>query len=160
MPFKKQLFLTRDIFTAWDAIDNGVVAQNNRTRENTGLTGAPTVPTSIKTPSYKNYHQTNKSSSLPPSLLGCGQGTTAKATLLKFKALQTRYQPLPKPSNWLDSTPQSAKHRALTKSQWHGLWKGTADRTHQQYHNSPCQLKSQTKFDKKGMPQTAPNKKQ
>jgi hypothetical protein len=33
MPFERQLLLTRDIFTAWDAIDNGVVAQNNRTRE-------------------------------------------------------------------------------------------------------------------------------
>jgi hypothetical protein len=33
MPFERQLILTRDILTAWDAINNGVVAQNNRTRE-------------------------------------------------------------------------------------------------------------------------------
>ena len=127
--------------------------------KNIGLTGKPTQPTSSKNPISNHAPTTNPSSLLQPSLQGCGLATTATAVLSQFKPLETRYQPSQRPSNWLDFKAQSSKHKALTKSQWDGLWKDSNAKTPSQFPSSLYQLKYHKNVDEQEQHQAVPNSK-
>ena len=79
-----------------------------------------------------------------PSLLGSGQATTVDKGLSGFRALQQRWQPYQRPSNWLENHRQSTKQKKLTNSQWHGSLKVTDEKTPLQHLNWLSQLQSQT----------------
>jgi hypothetical protein len=110
--------------------------------KNIGLTGAPIQPRSITNRTSDRPPTCNAASSSQPSLLGSGLVTTAKRNALRFKPLQTRFLPSPRPLSWLENSPQSTKHKELTSSQWHGLSKASAAKTHHQLLNSQSQSPS------------------
>ena len=110
--------------------------------KNIGLTGAPTQPPSITSPTSAKHPTCSETSSSQPSLLGSGLGTTVNRNALRFKPLQTRFQPTLRPLNWLENSPRSTKHKELTNSQWHGLSRASADKTPHQLHNSQSQSQS------------------
>ena len=127
--------------------------------KNIGLTGAPTPVPITKSHTYNHATTTNLSSSSQPSLRGCGLASTAMDVLLQFKPLETRYQPYQRPSNWLDFKAQSSKHKALTKSQWDGLWKDSNAKIPSQFPSSLYQLKYHKNVDEQEQHQAVPNKK-
>ena len=110
---------------------------------NTGLTGPLTQEHSTKNPSSKTVQQAKGTSLSQLSLLGSGQATTAEEIKSKLKVLKTRFQPSPRPSNWLENVPQSTKHMKLTQSQWQGSWKDTNGKTPHQSPNLHSQSVSQ-----------------
>jgi hypothetical protein len=109
--------------------------------KNIGLTGVPMPVPITKNHTSKTATTTKPSSSLQPSLQGCGLASTGTDVLSQFKPLETRYRPSPRPSNWLDFQAQSSKHKGLTKSQWDGLWRDSNDKTLRQFPSSLYQLK-------------------
>eukprot|EP00957_Ditylum_brightwellii_P031124 2358180-Ditylum_brightwellii.AAC.1 len=70
--------ITRDILSAWRAMDNGVTHQTSKTRQNTGLIGKrkqENLDAALISPTPPNL---NNKSSLLPLLLGSGQATMAE----------------------------------------------------------------------------------
>ena len=124
--------------------------------KNIGLTGKP-MPVPTTTTLTSNLATTiNPSSSSQPLLRGCGLASTATDVLSQFKPLETRYLPSPRPLNWLDFQAQSSKHKALTKSQWDGLWRDSNAKTPHQFPSSLYQLKYHNSADELVQPQNAP----
>ena len=109
----------------------------------TGITGQNTQTHSTSATTCQHV-PTQKKSYLSQDLLqGSGQVTTAKEGLSGFRALQKRWQPSQRPSNWLANLRQSTKQKKLTNCQWHGSLKDTGDKILLQHHNlhsqSVCQ---------------------
>ena len=102
--------------------------------KNIGLTGQPTLPNVESTPSSQIIQGSPQTSSSQHSLQGSGQATTAEDVKSKFSPLLKHLQPSARPSNWLENTPRSTKHRKLTQLQWDGSWKASVDKTPQQSH--------------------------
>jgi hypothetical protein len=128
--------------------------------KNIGLAGAPTPVPITKIHTSKTATTTSQSSSSQPLLRGCGLASTAMDVLLQFKPLETRYLPSQRPLNWLDFQAQSSKHKALTKSQWDGLWRASNAKTPLQFPSSLYQLKYHNNADELEQEQHAPNKMQ
>ena len=127
--------------------------------KNIGLTGKPMpVPTTMNHTS-KTATTTKPSSSSQPSLQGCGRASTVTDVLSQFKPLETRYLPSPRPLNWLDFQAQSSKHKALTKSQWDGLWRDSNAKIPPQLPNSLYQLKYHKSAKELDTPQPATKEK-
>ncbi len=101
----------------------------------TGDIGSPTPKR------FKSHHSSttaipsNKTSSSQPSLRGSGQATTVAELQSELRQSVPRWQPCPRPSNWLDNQARSTKQRAHTPNQWHGLWRDGADPTRLPRHN-------------------------
>ena len=116
--------------------------------KNIGLTGLNMQPHSTKTPSSTMSQKCRNLSSSQPSLRGSGQVTTVGEVKSAFLPSLRRSQQLQRPYNWLANKAQSTKQKGYTKSQWHGSWKGTVDKTHPPYHNlqfpSVCQTECNT----------------
>ena len=115
--------------------------------KNIGLTGPNTLPPSTRIPFSTTAPTLKKASSLQPSLLGSGQAATAENIKLKLKPSLTRFQQLPRHTNWLENRPRSSKHQALTPSQWHGWLKDSGVKTPLQLLRSPSQLVSLANAD-------------
>ena len=77
--------------------------------KNTGATGLIMQPPCTSTLSSKIPLPSSETLSLPHSLLGSGQVTTAKDVKSKFSQSLMRYRPSARPSNWLDSQAQSTE---------------------------------------------------
>ena len=80
---------------------------------NIGDTGSDTPPCARSTHSSTTSQTGKKTSSLPPSLQGCGQALTAAELKSKFRASRMRSHPLPRPSSWLENP---APYTAPTES--------------------------------------------
>ena len=61
--------------------------------------------------------------------------------------------------NWLDFQAQSSKHKALTKSQWDGLWRDSNAKIPPQLPNSLYQLKYHKSAKELDTPQPATKEK-
>jgi hypothetical protein len=97
--------------------------------KNTGVTGSNTARLSTSTPTSQTVHPPSKSSYSQLSLLGSGQGTTAKERQSKFNQSKMRLLPSQRQLNWVDNRPQSTRQRRHTRSQWHGWLKECGDKT-------------------------------
>ena len=108
-----------------------------------GLTGKTTPPPSTLDPAWKHAQTQKKSSSSQVLLHGSGRAILAEEGLSGFKALQQRWQPYQRQSNWLANLRQSTKQKKHTNSQWHGSLKVTDEKILLQHHSLPSQSLSQ-----------------
>ena len=111
--------------------------------KNTGLTGKSTVPSSTPALTSANKIAYNKVFSLQHLQHEFGLELTAKASESKPKQSQRRWEPSPRPSNWLENAPQSLNQRRHTPRQWHGQWRVGGERIRPLSHNSRSRSRSQ-----------------
>ena len=96
--------------------------------KNTGTNGSHILQRLESIPTSEAATTTsNATLSLPRSLQGSGQATSAEDIRSQFKPLLTRFRPSPRPSNWLENPPLSTKRRKLTTSLSKGWWKASDD---------------------------------
>ena len=84
--------------------------------KNTGATGKPIVPSGREAQYWTMRPTLNASSSSQPLLQGSGLGSTVEAAKLRFKPLQKRSRPSPRPSSWQENKARSTEATKSTFS--------------------------------------------
>lgn len=81
-----------------------------------GATGSPTRTSAEQTPTFKTGACSAEASSSAPTLLGCGQGSTAGAIRSAIKASMRRSEPSARPASWPDTQTRRSSQAPTTGS--------------------------------------------
>ena len=101
----------------------------------TGTTGNNMLHSARLTPSSQMSPSSNATSSLQPSLQGCGLALTAEELQSKFRGSRMRSHPSPRPSNWLENRVPSTVPKTHTISPSNDLSKDSGEKTLPPSHN-------------------------
>ena len=113
--------------------------------KNTGFTGETIVPSSTPALTSANRRDYSRVFSLQHLQHEFGLELMAKGNESKPKPSQRRWEPSPRPSNWLENAPQSLRQRRHTPRQWHGQWRVGGETIRPLPHNSRSQSQSRTR---------------
>ena len=112
--------------------------------KNTGLTGETIVPNSTPALTSANKRDYSRVFSLQHLQQEFGLELLGEGNESKSKPSQRRWEPSPRPLNWLENAPQSLRQRRHTPRQWHGQWRAGGEMIHPQSLNSQSPSQSQT----------------